>query len=93
MDKNDIFLFIKKYFIHTFEIPEKKINLKSSLFEDLELDSIDALDMVGMLESEMDIETNEKELKTITTVQDVVDYIIVKTAKQNNTNMNSQTAV
>ena len=46
-----------------------------------------------MLESEMDIETNEKELKTIITVQDVVDYIIVKTAKQNNTNMNSQAAV
>ncbi|RJP82352.1 MAG: acyl carrier protein [Desulfobacteraceae bacterium] len=93
MDRNDIFLFIKKYFVDTFEIPEKKINLKSSLFEDLELDSIDALDMVGMLEAEMNIETNEKELKTIITVQDVVDYIIAKTSQQNNADLNSQATV
>jgi acyl carrier protein len=93
MDKNDIFLFVKKYFVDTFEIPEKKIDLKSSLFDDLELDSIDALDMVGMLEAEMNIETNEKELKTITTVQDVVDYILRKTSNPNNTNLNSQVTV
>jgi acyl carrier protein len=93
MDKNDIFLFVKKYFIDTFEIPETKIDLKSSLFDDLELDSIDALDMVGMLEAKMNIETNEKELKTILTVQDVVDYIIIKTSKQKNTNLNSQVTV
>jgi acyl carrier protein len=93
MDRDDIFLFIKKYFVDTFEIPEKKINLQSGLFDDLELDSIDALDMVGMLEAEMNIETNEKELKTIITVQDVVDYIIAKTSQQHHANPNSQTAV
>jgi len=93
MNKNDIFLFIKQYFVDTFEIPEKKIKLQASLFEDLELDSIDALDMVGMLEAEMNIETNEKELKTIITVQDVVEYILAKTSQQNNTNLNSQAAV
>ena len=55
--------------------------------------AVAGLDMVGMLESKMDIETNEKELKAIITVQDVVDYIIAKTAKQNTANLNSQATV
>lgn len=93
MNTDAIFLFIKQYFIDTFEIPEGKITLQASLFEDLELDSIDALDMVGMLEAEMDIETNEKELKTIITVQDVVNYIEAKTSQQSNSNLNSQVTV
>ncbi len=93
MSKDEILIFVKKYFIDTFEIPENKIKLTANLFEDLELDSIDALDMVGMLEAEMDIETDEKELKKILTVQHVVDYILLKTAHRKNINLNSQAMI
>lgn len=93
MSKDEILTFVKKYFIDTFEIPENKIKLNANLFEDLELDSIDALDMVGMLEAEMDIETDEKELKKILTVQHVVDYILLKTTHRENINLNSQAMI
>jgi len=93
MSRDEILIFVKKYFTDTFEIPENKINLTANLFEDLELDSIDALDMVGMLEAEMNIETDEKELKKIMTVQNVVDYIILKTSHQKNINLNSQATI
>ena len=93
MKRDEIFIFVKKYFTDTFEIPENKITLNANLFEDLELDSIDALDMVGMLEAEMNIETDEKELKKILTVQNVVDYIILKTSHQKNINLNSQAMI
>jgi acyl carrier protein len=93
MKRDEIFIFVKKYFTDTFEIPGNKINLNANLFEDLELDSIDALDMVGMLEAEMNIETDEKELKKILTVQNVVDYIILKTSQQKNINLNSQATI
>ena len=93
MSKDEIFIFVKKYFTDTFEIPENKINLTANLFEDLELDSIDALDMVGMLEAEMNIETDEKELKRIMTVQNVVDYIILKTSGQKNISLNPQATI
>ncbi|MFO7560777.1 MAG: phosphopantetheine-binding protein [Desulfobacterales bacterium] len=93
MSRDEILIFVKKYFIDTFEIPENKIKLNANLFEDLELDSIDALDMVGMLEAKMDIETDEKELKKILTVQHVVDYILLKTAHRKNINLNSQAMV
>lgn len=93
MNRDEILIFVKKYFIDTFEIPENKVNLNANLFEDLELDSIDALDMVGMLEAEMNIETDEKELKKILTVQHVVDYILLKTAHRKNINLNSQATI
>jgi acyl carrier protein len=46
--------------------------------DDLALDSIDALDMVGMLEARLGIEVREEDLKAIRTVRDVVDYICIK---------------
>jgi len=52
--------------------------LEANLFDDLAFDSIDALDMVGMLEARLGIEVREEDLKAIRTVRDVVDYIGVK---------------
>ncbi len=76
MKTEEVYEIIKGYLIDTFEIPVEKIFPDSNLFEDLELDSIDALDMIALLESEIDIDVNEEELKKIITIQNVVDYII-----------------
>lgn len=82
MDKKEIYDTITAYFIEEFEIPPEKIKPEATLFKDLGLDSIDALDMIGMLESKIEFEVNEKELKKIRTVQDVVEYVakLVKAA-------------
>jgi acyl carrier protein len=64
------------FFVNEFEIEAEKIKPDARLFEDLELDSIDALDMVGMLESEYDAEIDEEALKQVRTVEDVVNFII-----------------
>lgn len=76
MDRNEIFSLIKEYFIEEFEIPEEDIKPEAELFTDLELDSIDALDMVSMLESKYEFEIDEEEVKKIRTIQDVIDFII-----------------
>ncbi len=76
MDRNEIFSLIKEYFIEEFEIPEEDIKPEAELFTDLELDSIDALDMVSMLESKYEFEVDEEEVKKIRTIQDVIDFII-----------------
>lgn len=78
MTKDEAFSLIANYFNEQFEIERDKIKSEANLFEDLKLDSIDALDMAGMLESELDIEVEEEELMAIRTVQDVVDYLIRK---------------
>jgi len=83
MNAKEEFELIKEYFIEEFEIEEDKITEEANLFEDLEMDSLDALDMVSMLESKIDIEVDEEELKGIRTVKDVIDYIMgqIKNAK------------
>lgn len=75
MDRKEIYDTITTYFVEQFEIPLEKIKPEATLFKDLGLDSIDALDMIGMLESKINFEVNEKELRKIKTVQDVVEYV------------------
>ncbi len=83
MKSEEVFEIIKDYFINEFEVPEEKISLEANLFTDLGLDSIDALDMIGMLESRTDIDVDEEELKKIRTVKDVVDYVVKKMSDAN----------
>jgi acyl carrier protein len=78
MEKKEIFDIIKEYFISQFEIPENKIVMEALLKDDLGLDSIDALDMIGMLEARLNMEIEGEELKHIRTVGDVVEFISKK---------------
>ncbi len=78
MSREEVFNLIREFFVEEFEIPAEKVRPEANLFEDLGLDSIDALDLVGMLEARLDIEVLEEELKKIRTIGDVVDYISVK---------------
>jgi len=75
MEQQEIFALVKKCLVEEFEIPAEKIRPEASLFETLGLDSIDALDMIALLESRMNIEINEQELKKMRTVQHIVDYL------------------
>ncbi len=78
MDSTEIYTLISTFFVEQFEIPKEKIKPNANLFKDLGMDSIDALDMVGMLESQIDIDVNVDELTNIRTVQDVVNFVSAK---------------
>lgn len=78
MDRTEIYNLITTFFVEQFEIPKEKIKPGVNLFKDLGLDSIDALDMIGMLESEIELDVNVDELKKIRTLQDVVDFVYSK---------------
>ena len=67
---------VSTYLSQEFEVPAEKIKMDAHLFKDLELDSIDALDMVGLLEANLNIVVDEEEIKKIRTVGDVVRYIV-----------------
>ena len=75
MDRQEAFDLLCRYLDEQHLIPAEKITMKSHFFRDFDLDSIDALDMVGMLEIELDITIEEEEIKKIRTVGDVVDFI------------------
>jgi acyl carrier protein len=49
MDKNEIYAILVSNLVKIFDIPQEKITLESRLYEDLDIDSIDAIDLIVRL--------------------------------------------
>ncbi|HII4352470.1 TPA: acyl carrier protein [Enterobacter cloacae] len=58
-----------------FEIDPKDITPEARLYEDLELDSIDAVDMIVHLQKKTGKKIKPETFKSVRTVQDVVDAV------------------
>ena len=57
------------------EVPSKKINLDTNLVKDLELESLDLVTLVSEFEEIYNITVEDKDIKNLQTVKDIVDYI------------------
>lgn len=71
----DIFMQMQQMLSESFEIPAANITLASNLYEDLDLDSIDAVDMVIHLQEITGQKIGPDEFKTARTVEDVVAIV------------------
>lgn len=58
-----------------FEIDPQDITAEARLYEDLELDSIDAVDMIVHLQKKTGKKIKPETFKSVRTVQDVVDAV------------------
>jgi len=72
---------ITDVFVKEFGIDRNLVKPEAKLFEELDLDSIDAIDLAVKLETETGIKLVESELRSIRTVQEVVEVISQRTAK------------
>lgn len=83
MEKQEIFDKIKTALIEEFEMDEAKLTPEARLYEDLELDSIDAVDLIVKLMSFLPRNIDPEVFKTVRTLQDVVDaiYNLIQTAE------------
>ena len=75
MSKEEILERVIAVLAESFALDRQSIVPTSHLFEELELDSIDAIDLMVGLEEETGIKLSEDELHQIRVVQDVVDAI------------------
>jgi acyl carrier protein len=66
---------VRKMLAETFELDPDRITPEARLYEDLELDSIDALDMVVKLQELIHRRVAEEELRGLRTVGDVVQMV------------------
>ncbi len=66
---------MKSALVEDFEMDEAKITPEARLYEDLELDSIDAVDLIVKLKSILPRNIDPEVFKTVRTMQDVVDAI------------------
>lgn len=75
MTKNDIFQKMKEILVETFELDPKKITPEARLLNDLDLDSIDAVDLIVKLQQYTNKKIDPETFKQVRTIQDVVDAI------------------
>lgn len=75
LDKNSIFQRIKEILHDSFEIEAERIKPESRLGEDIDIDSIDAVDLIVQLKPLVGEGLRPEVFKTVRTVQDVVDAV------------------
>lgn len=78
MSKDEIFTKLKSILSTEFEIDEASITPNASLGDDLDLDSIDSIDLIVKMKEYMPAGTNvdPQIFKNVKTVQDVVDALV-----------------
>ena len=76
ISQDDVFNKIKDVLVEEFEIESDDIALETNLFTDLELDSLDAIDLMVTLDKELEIEINTETMQDMRTVQDVCDFVL-----------------
>jgi acyl carrier protein len=76
MDHSTAYKLIVEYLSQRFGVALEKIKPESKMFDDLGLDSIDALDMLALLDKQYRIKVNEEQARRIRTVEDAVQYVL-----------------
>jgi len=75
LDKNKIFLYIKDILVHEFNIEADLINPEKKLYDDLDLDSLDLVDLILGLKDHIGEKINPDLFKEACTVQDLVNIV------------------
>jgi acyl carrier protein len=75
LSRDEVYRRLERYLTDMFEVPEEKIRPEARLYEELDLDSIDALDLVVKLQEITGRRISPQEFKTVRTVGDVVDRV------------------
>jgi acyl carrier protein len=73
--REQIFDLLARILVSDFELPAEQLTPGSELAEDLDLDSIDAIDIAVRLEQETGVRVGEDDLKSIRSLGDVVEIV------------------
>jgi acyl carrier protein len=73
--KDEILRWVTETLKNEFQLRDEDLHPGAHLIDDLDLDSIDAVDLAVNVEQELGLSLSEGELKSIQTIQDVVDRI------------------
>ncbi|MGN1392490.1 MAG: acyl carrier protein [Succinivibrionaceae bacterium] len=76
--KEHVFEEMKKILAENFEIEPTNVSYDSNVVTDLDLDSIDALDMVAEVQRRVGCRLTAEDFKSVKTIGDIVDVIIAK---------------
>lgn len=75
MTDQDLFERLRAILIETFDIDAERITPQARLYEDLDIDSIDAVDLIVRLKPLVGKRLQPEAFKAVRTLQDVVDAL------------------
>ncbi|PSS56740.1 acyl carrier protein [Pseudomonas sp. BBP2017] len=73
--REDIFNTLRDALVELFELEPERINLQSNLYQDLEIDSIDAVDLLDHIKRQTGKKITAEDFKSVRTVNDVVEAV------------------
>lgn len=75
MEQQEIFIILKDALIELFEIDEAKITPEAKIYYDLEIDSIDAIDLLDFIRKKTGYRMEAPDFKEVQTLQDIVEIV------------------
>jgi acyl carrier protein len=75
MTKDELFTEISQALVELFELDPKDVTLEADLYKDLDIDSIDAIDLLAMLREKSGARLSPEQFRDVRTVGDVIDKI------------------
>ena len=80
MEATEVIRRVNSILVDEFELEDGQLGPEARLFEDLELDSLDSVDLVAALEREflvrIDRQASEETIRAMRTLQDVYDFVL-----------------
>ncbi|BCJ09388.1 MULTISPECIES: acyl carrier protein [unclassified Pseudomonas] len=73
--REDIFNILRDALVELFELQPASISLESNLYQDLEIDSIDAVDLIDHIKRQTGKKIAADDFKSVRTVGDVVEAV------------------
>ncbi|WP_443190876.1 acyl carrier protein [Pseudomonas indica] len=74
-NREDIFATLRDALVELFELEPERVTLDANLYQDLEIDSIDAVDLIDHLKRQTGKKIAAEDFKSVRTVGDVVEAV------------------
>jgi len=78
VSREDVFNTLRDTLVELFEIDPERVTPQAHLYTDLEIDSIDAIDLIDHVRRQTGHKLEANDFRTVRTVEDVVQAILVK---------------
>ena len=73
--REEIFTTLQAALVELFELDAERVTLDANLYQDLEIDSIDAVDLIDHIKRQTGKKIAAEEFKSVRTVGDVVEAV------------------
>ena len=81
MTREEVQARVQQVLMEMFELADDVVAPTAHLYEDLDLDSLDAIDLAVKLKTETGIKLTEQEMKSIRRVDDITDVVYENLSK------------